>query len=427
MNANPYKVYLDGRTHDRPKDAAGPESGRAAHGADLGALRARLPALCAAIAEFAADRELRRELPFDGFERVRRAGLGALRLPETLGGPGGRPSDVIATVAALAAAEPNLAHALRSHFNFTEGLALDPTGARAQRYAALVLEGAIFGGAHTELGTSTPGDVTTRLVRDGAGYRLHGRKHYATGTAFADHAAFSALDEDGAFRNILIPTSRAGLTILDDWDGMGQRTTASGGVVFDGVAVGEDEIDTRPISNRIGRHQSTLRQLHLCACTVGIVRCLVAETADYVRTSARAAAHSPAATAAEDLFVQKVVGEIAAASFALDALIEAAARSLDEAAEGIEGDTPDLEDRLIASALATAKTQIVAARLALDAAESLYETGGGSATSRRLNFDRHWRNIRTILSHNPLLHKARVVGDHLLNGTTTHLLEGRVF
>ncbi|MBZ5788705.1 hypothetical protein K8353_01140 [Burkholderia contaminans] len=37
------------------------------------------------------------------------------------------------------------------------------------------------------------------------------------------------------------------------------------------------------------------------------------------------------------------------------------------------------------------------------------------------------RNLRTIFSHNPLLHKARVIGDYELNGVTTHLTEGRVF
>ena len=79
------------------------------------------------------------------------------------------------------------------------------------------------------------------------------------------------------------------------------------------------------------------------------------------------------------------------------------------------------------SALATAKTQIVVSRLALKSAESMFEAGGGSATSRKYNFDRHWRNIRTVLNHNPLLHKARVVGDYTLNGTTTRLIEGKVF
>ena len=53
--------------------------------------------------------------------------------------------------------------------------------------------------------------------------------------------------------------------------------------------------------------------------------------------------------------------------------------------------------------------------------------GGASATARVHNFDRHWRNLRTIFSHNPLLHKARVIGDYEINGVTTHLTEGRVF
>jgi alkylation response protein AidB-like acyl-CoA dehydrogenase len=77
--------------------------------------------------------------------------------------------------------------------------------------------------------------------------------------------------------------------------------------------------------------------------------------------------------------------------------------------------------------LATARAQLVEGRLGLIAAEEMFEIGGGSATSRTYNFDRHWRNIRTILSHNPLNHKARVVGDYYLNGIETHLREGRVF
>ncbi|MNE83561.1 hypothetical protein D3C80_1803840 [compost metagenome] len=71
--------------------------------------------------------------------------------------------------------------------------------------------------------------------------------------------------------------------------------------------------------------------------------------------------------------------------------------------------------------------QVIVAKLGLRAAEVLYEVGGGSATSRKYNFDRHWRNIRTVLNHNPLLHKARVVGDYYVNQTVTHLQEGLVF
>jgi len=86
-----------------------------------------------------------------------------------------------------------------------------------------------------------------------------------------------------------------------------------------------------------------------------------------------------------------------------------------------------LQQLVLDGALATAKTQLAVSKIALQAAERLFEAGGASATSRKQNFDRHWRNLRTIFNHNPLLQKARVIGDYHLNGTTKHLEEGKVF
>jgi len=42
--------------------------------------------------------------------------------------------------------------------------------------------------------------------------------------------------------------------------------------------------------------------------------------------------------------------------------------------------------------------------------------GGASALQEDRRLDRHWRNARTLASHNPTIYKGRVVGDHLLNG-----------
>jgi len=391
-------------------------------------LLAAVPGLVAEIAEGAARRDLDRELPFEAFARFRQIGLGALRIPLELGGPGGSVADYIEMIAAIGSADSNVAHALRSHFNFTEGLLLNPSAPRAREHLAHVLEGKLFGGAHTELGTKRPGEITTRLTRTSDGLRLTGRKWYATGTAFADFASFSALDDDGAFVTVMLPVSRTGITILDDWDGMGQRLTASGGVLLEDVQVLDHEVAPQALDGLAGRHMSTLRQLHLAASAGGAVRAILREGIDYVRKQARSAAHSPAATAREDHFVQKVVGEIAARSFAVDTLIAESARALDRTVAAFAAGDPDaLEAALVESSLTTARTQLVAADLALKAAEQMFELGGGSATSRKYNFDRHWRNIRTVLNHNPLLHKARVVGDFYLNGTTTHLEEGKVF
>lgn len=394
----------------------------------LDELLSRIPPLVEEIARDAVRRDLERELPFEAFARFKALGLGTLRVPVSQGGPGGSVSDYIEMIAAIGSADPNVAHALRSHFNFTESLILDPDGPKAREHLQHVLDGKLFAGAHTEQGGPKPGEISTRLTRDGDNFRLNGRKWYATGTTYADFASFSAKNEEGEFVGALIPVNRPGVTILDDWDGMGQKLTASGGVLLENVEVFPHEVGQRAMSTHVGRHTSTLRQLHLAASAAGAVRGALREGIEYVRKQARAAQHSPAATAREDHFVQKIIGDIAARSFAIDAAIAESARALDRTVAAFaSGDAEKIEAALVASSLATSQTQLVLAELGLKAAEQIFELGGGSATSRKYNFDRHWRNIRTVLNHNPLLHKARVIGDYLVNGTTTHLEEGKVF
>jgi alkylation response protein AidB-like acyl-CoA dehydrogenase len=391
-------------------------------------LLARIPALAAEIAKGAAQRDQDRELPFEAFRLFRESGLSTLRVPVALGGPGGSVADYIELIATIGAADSNVAHALRSHFNYVENLVLSDRGERDSGAIALVLAGKLFAGAHTEQGTARPGQVTTSIVRQGDSWRLNGRKWYATGTAFADFASFSALDEEGQTVGVLLPVDRPGIQILDDWDGMGQRLTASGGVILDNVEVFAHEFTRRSLENLVGRHCSTLRQLHLAASAGGAVRNVLSDGLDYVRKQARSAAHSTSETARQDPFVQQVIGEIAANSLAIDALLAEGARALDHTVAAFaRGDEDEIEQSLIASALTTAQVQLVLGQLGPRTAERMFELGGGSVTSRKYNFDRHWRNIRTVLNHNPLLHKSRIVGDYLLNGTTTHLKEGKVF
>ncbi len=393
----------------------------------LAELKSRVPAYAEEIGREAAQRDLDRTLPHEAFRRFKELGLGTLRIPLELGGPGGTISDYIEMIATIGSGDSNVAHALRSHFNISESLSLNPDAPGARVAIANILAGKLYAGAHAEQGTKKPGEILTTLSRDGDLWRLNGRKWYATGTAFADFASFSAHADDGRLVSVLLPVGRKGITILDDWDGMGQKLTASGGVLLDNVEVFDSEIRAHSLDSRIGRHASATRQLHLAASAAGAVRAALREGIDYVRKQARAAAHSPAETAREDHFVQKVVGEIAARSFAIDAMIREAAQKLDATAAAFaEGDDAAIEASIIEGALAVAQTQLILADLGLKAAEQVFELGGGSATSRKYNFDRHWRNIRTVLNHNPLLHKARIVGDYLLNGTTTHLDEGKV-
>lgn len=389
---------------------------------------ANLPAIASEISQGAVERELKRELPFEIFRRLRQTGLTYLRVPKQLGGPGGSLADQVEVTCALAAADSNVAHALRGHFGFIESIALEPDAPNSRKYVHEVLKGKLFGGAHMEIGTPRPNMLRTTLRRNGDNYVLSGKKYYATGAAFSDYTSFSAMNEAGELTGALVPADRRGVIILDDWDGMGQRLTASGGIDLDNVEVFPHEINDRHRSNHfVRRHNATRAQLHLVAVIGGIVRNVLSDAISYTRKHARPAKHSASDTAGGDHFVQQVVGEIAALSHAIDALIADTARILDVAAEGITADASDLDDRVMRSALANSKIQIIVGQLALTAATKLFDTGGGSATSRKYDFDRHWRNIRTILNHNPLLLKGRVVGDYHLNGVRTDFDEGRVF
>ena len=393
----------------------------------LHAALAALPGLAHEIGEDAAQREARRELPFDGFALFRKSGLGLLRLPVEWGGLGGSLEDLFHVIATLAAEESNVAHALRIHFDLTESLLLSPRSAFNDTQIQRLQEGAIFGGASTERGTSRPGEIGTILRRDGDNYRVTGKKYYSTGTAFSDYARINVQDETGNNVVAVVPVTREGIQVLDDWDGMGQRMTASGSLVLDNVQVFASEVAPRGNATLAGRHGGALRQLHLVAVAAGIVRNILADAEHYVLKHWRPVLHSPAASAREDHFIQQVVGDLAAHSHAIDALVDQNARVLDRSANAIRAQADNAEELVLQGALATAKTQLVVSKLALHAGERLFEAGGASATSRVHNFDRHWRNLRTIFSHNPLLHKARVIGGYQLNGDTTHLIEGRVF
>ena len=58
----------------------------------------------------------------------------------------------------------------------------------------------------------------------------------------------------------------------------------------------------------------------------------------------------------------------------------------------------------------------IAIESALEAAELLFDVGGGSITNRDLGFDRHWRNARTAANHNPRQWKQAIAGAYHLTG-----------
>ncbi len=361
----------------------------------------------------AAERE--RLLQYDAVEAIRRTGVLSLRVPVHYGGPGGTVRDVLTAVIRIARASSNVAQALRPHFGFSERL-LSHRAVDADRNEWLprINAGVIVGNAITDAKGKSPSAADTTLLADQHGVlRLNGYKFYCTGTLFADVIAVSAVDQEGRDLQAVVPADRDGVTLYDDWDGFGQRTTASGGTRFTAVAVQPHEVTTVSDGKRLA-HGTAFLQLYLAAVAAGVAAAVRDDAVWYVRNKARPPSHSLADTAATDPFTLYAVGEISASASAAEALVLSAADAIDRLVEsGADNDA----DELARVAVVVAEAQLISERLALAAAEKLFDTGGASATARALNLDRHWRNVRTVATHNPLAYKAYVAGDYAVNGT----------
>lgn len=375
---------------------------------------ARLPEVVAELRRADPDAERERVLQYWAIERLRRTGVLGLRVPVAYGGPGGSVRDVIGAVIQIASGSSNVAQALRAHYGFSERLLSNrATDAERAHWFAVIDSGAVLGNAITDAKGRVPTSSGTTVAADTSGVlRLNGFKFYSTGTLYADLVAVSAIDADGADVQVVVPVDRAGVELYDDWDGFGQRLTASGSTRFTDVAVDPVEVTTVSDGAHLG-HSTTFLQLYLAAVTAGIALGALDDAVAYVRERARPAAHSPAAAAGGDPFVLEAVGEIAAEATAAEVLVLAAADAIDDL---VRGNRQDDDAALSEAAIEVAKAQLIAERLALSAAARVFDTGGASATSRTLNLDRHWRNARTVASHNPLAYKAHASGDYLVNG-----------
>ncbi|TIU03947.1 MAG: monooxygenase, partial [Mesorhizobium sp.] len=78
----------------------------------------------------------------------------------------------------------------------------------------------------------------------------------------------------------------------------------------------------------------------------------------------------------------------------------------------------DAEEKANAIAeLETSQAVTVVTNLVLEASTIIFDALGASATRKPIGLDRHWRNARTLSSHNPRIYKDRIVGDYAVNGT----------
>ena len=380
------------------------------------ALAAPFRPIFAEIAASATERDLNRGLPHEAIRQLKQAGFGALRLPVEAGGKGASLPQFFNLLIELSAADSNVTQALRGHFGFTEDILNTRDSGRRSLWLGRIGGGEITGNAWSEIGTGAALDrFSTHISEKDGRLVLNGAKYYTTGSLFADWIDVGASNAEGEGISVAVRRHAEGVDVVDDWDGFGQMLTASGTTTFRDVLVEPQDI---VIDDERFRYSSAFYQLVHLATLAGIGRAITADVATAVAERRRTYTHAAAGRSSDDPQVLQVVGRIRAAAYAAGAITLQAAASLQRAFDAHFLDDAEAEEKANAVAeLEAAQAQTVVSDLILDASTLLFDALGASATKKPAGLDRHWRNARTLASHNPRIYKHRIIGDFAVNGT----------
>lgn len=344
-------------------------------------------------------------------------GLFHAAVPKALGGLGLGHRFSLEAQLRIATVDSSVAQLFKVHDELLREIFCYCPDFQRERLAQLVLQDdAVIGLAVAEAGKTAESPMRTTLTptADG-GFICAGEKIYTTGAAGADHIATWGIDPSRAdpanpiagMQLVLIPRGTPGVRIHRDWDVLGQRATDSGTTTFESVKCPPEWVASVP--GRGPLLQSSLRyQAGFAAILTGIGIGALIAASGFVRTRSRPWPAAGVDFAADDRMVQRQAGELAADLAAAYCAVMATASLLDAFEHA------PLDRGALALPISVAKS--VAHRASLRACSEIHGLMGTRSVSRRLDFDRWWRNARTLSLHDPVEYKHLELGRHLLTG-----------
>ncbi|WP_367649016.1 SfnB family sulfur acquisition oxidoreductase [Aeromicrobium stalagmiti] len=370
----------------------------------------RTAQLAATFAVGAVDRDRDRTLPRDELDALSSAGALAVTVPTGHGGPGGGAAAAFEVTRLLATADPSIAQIPQSHFVYLRLVELAGTPALRDEIFDAVQTGARVANAQSERGGATITDIRTRVRAEGEEAVVDGEKFYSTGSLLADWLAVLARDDGGVDHIAFVRADAPGVTIVDDWTGMGQRTTASGTVRLDGVRLPLTHLAPRSAAVTGPFAYGAFAQGLHAAIDTGLARGALAEAAHFVRVSSRPWFEAGVDRADQDPLLLQRFGELEVEVRAAESALTTAATAVDTA------DERRSDDAAAEASLTVATAKVLADRAALSVTNALFELGGTRASDDQLNLHRHWRNARTHTLHDPVRWKLQHLGRWAVRG-----------
>ncbi|WP_340600441.1 SfnB family sulfur acquisition oxidoreductase [Acinetobacter sp. HZNU-JH01] len=368
------------------------------------------------VADFALEernkRDQNRILPTEQINQFSQKGLGGIRIPKQYDGAFVSNKSLAHVFRILSKADANVGQIPQNQFGLLNFINITGSETQKQFIYSEILAGKRIANGGPEKNSKDTKAIQTTLTLQNGQYLLNGEKFYSTGTSFADWLAIRALHPDSYTVLVIVDRHAAGVEVINDWNGFGQRTTASGTVKLSHVEADPALFfDERIIANT-PNVRGAYSQLLQVAIDIGIAEAAFDDTLSSIR-KARPIIDSGVEKASEEHYTLQEVGK-------LNILLDAAILLLDDAAEyldELDQLTEISSEQAARASILVAEAKIYANDAALHISEKLLELGGSRASLSQHNLDQHWRNARVHTLHDPVRWKFHVIGDYYLNGT----------
>ncbi|MEB6666034.1 SfnB family sulfur acquisition oxidoreductase [Acinetobacter vivianii] len=368
------------------------------------------------VADFALEdrnnRDQNRILPTEQIVQFSQKGLGGIRVPQQYGGAFVSNKTLAHVFRILTKADANVGQIPQNQFGLLNFINITGSDSQKQFIYSEILAGKRIANGGPEKNSRDTKAIQTSLSFENNKYVLNGEKFYSTGTSFADWLAIRALHPEGYTVLVIVDRHAEGVEVINDWNGFGQRTTASGTVKLNNIEVDPALFFDERIITDTPNVRGAYSQLLQVAIDVGIAEAAFDDTLASIR-KARPIIDSGVEKASEEHYTLQEVGK-------LNILLDAAILLLDDAAEyldELDQLTEISAEQAAHASILVAEAKIYANDAALHISEKLLELGGSRASLSQHNLDQHWRNARVHTLHDPVRWKFHAIGDYYLNGT----------
>ncbi|KOR15614.1 monooxygenase [Acinetobacter sp. C15] len=356
-------------------------------------------------------RDQQRILPYEAIEHLSQKGLGGIRIPKRYGGAFVSNKTLAQVFRILSKADSNVGQIPQNQISLLNLIDLMGNEEQKKRVFGEILAGKRLANGGPERQSKDSKTVHTTLIQNGEVWVLNGEKFYSTGSIFADWLAIKALHPEGHVVLVLVDRFTNGIEIEDDWNGFGQRTTASGTIKLNQVHIDPALIFDERLLTQAPNYRGAYSQLMQVAIDVGIAEAAFTDLISAVK-KARPVIDANVEKASLEHFTIQETGKLQVLLDAAIALLDDAAEYLDE----LDSQFEVTDAQAARASILVAEAKVYANDAALTISEKLLELGGSRASLSQHNLEQHWRNARVHTLHDPVRWKIHAIGNYYLNG-----------